>query len=605
MAEWADAHRVLAGRGAGAEPGPWRTSRTPYLREIMDQLGPASPTERIVLMKGAQIGGTEVGNNWLGYIIHHAPAATLMVLPTVEVARRVSKQRIAPMIEACPVLRGRVRESRSRDSGNTLMAKEFDNGLLIMTGANSAAGLRSMPIRYLFMDEVDEYPGDVDDQGDPVALAEERAATWEGRAKKYLVSTPKYKGTSRIEREWLGSDRRRYYVPCPECGVEDFLTWDGRDYVGGATGMHWRIEWPAGSPGQAMAVCPGCGSAVGEAKKGWMLEHGSWRPTAEGGYPGYHLAALYSPWKTWGRCAEQFVSAAKDPMLLKTFVNTVLGEGWEERGAIEPEALAERLEDYPAVPDGAAYLVAAVDTQGDRLEAIVRGYGVGEESWLVEHAVFQGDPAKDKVWEELDVWLRAPRQRSGGRVSRVECTAVDSGGAHTDQVYKFCRARHGRRVYAVKGHSRTGLPFVPKVPTVVGNVRCKLYVLCVDAGKETVTGRLAMPRPPAGASPGYMHLPAWVDPEYLEQLTAERPVWKWRARGGGAVRVWKQVRRRNEALDLEVYALAAFYILVPRGPSAAHVVAARAALLASAPPPEEAKPPRRTPPKRAWVNSWR
>src|SRR6185503_10302968 len=189
VSEWADAHRELT-QTSSREPGRWRTSRTPYLREIMDELSPQSRAERVVFMKGAQIGGTEAGNNWIGFTIHHNPGPMLMVLPTIDVARRVSKQRIAPMIRASRVLRERVRESRARDSGNTLLTKEYDGGVLLMAGANSSAGLRSMPVRDLFPDELDDYPPDVDGQGDPLDLAEERTNTYEGVRKIYCVSTP-------------------------------------------------------------------------------------------------------------------------------------------------------------------------------------------------------------------------------------------------------------------------------------------------------------------------------------------------------------------------------------------------------------------------------
>ena len=215
VSDWADRHRRLSGKAA-SEPGPWRTSRTPYLREIMDCLSPSSKVERVAVMKGAQIGLSECGNNWIGYVIHHAPGPMLAVLPTVEMAKRNSKQRIDPLIEESEVLSRLVKPARSRDSGNTVLTKSFPGGLLAMTGANSAVGLRSMPVRYLFLDEVDGYPGDLDGEGDPVALAEARTRTF-ARRKVFIVSTPTIRGASRIEREFEASDQRRYFVPCPVC----------------------------------------------------------------------------------------------------------------------------------------------------------------------------------------------------------------------------------------------------------------------------------------------------------------------------------------------------------------------------------------------------
>ena len=218
VSQWADAHRMLGSR-ASAEPGRYRTSRTPYMREIMDALSPSSTVQRVVFMKAAQVGATEAGNNWIGFAIHQAPGPMLAVQPTVELAKRNSRQRIDPLIEESAALRERVKPARSRDAGNTMLSKEFAGGILIMTGANSAVGLRSTPARYIFLDEVDAYPASADEEGDPVSLAEARSLTFAHRRKVFLVSTPTIRGLSRIEREYEASDQRRFFVPCPHCGA--------------------------------------------------------------------------------------------------------------------------------------------------------------------------------------------------------------------------------------------------------------------------------------------------------------------------------------------------------------------------------------------------
>ena len=602
VSAWADEHRFLSST-ASSEPGPWRTSRTPYLREIMDCLSPSHPVERVVVMAGAQIGKTECGNNWIGYVIHHSPGPMLMVQPTVEVAKRVSKQRIAPMIEATPVLRTRVAESRARDSGNTVQVKEFQGGLLIITGANSGAGLRSMPIRFLFMDEVDEYPGDVDGQGDPVALAEKRTATF-ARRKVFLTSTPTVKGLSRIEREYLESDQRRFFVPCPLCGHAEYLSW--RDPA------HHRIVWEEGRPETAHMICGGCGGKVEERYKTQMLERGQWRAMAPGAgrTAGFHLSALYSPlgWKSWAQCASEFQSAKEDPFRLKTWVNTVLGETWEERGdSVSAHDLSTRREAYPAeVPTGVGVLVAAVDVQGDRLEAVVKGYGAGEESWLIAFTQVHGDPARENVWLELDQFLTQEFGHESGQKLRIATTVVDSGGAHTEHVYRYTRARLNRRVFPVKGGSIAGRPLVER-PSNHNRYRVPLFVLCVDTGKDIVLSRLHITAP----GKGYVHLPEWVDEEYIAQLTSEKAIRKY-VKGRGAVREWVKLRERNEALDLEVYALAALYI---GGPALLESLADRAAALArsssdgAAGPDEPEQATRGAPvvwPRRTgWVHGWR
>lgn len=216
VSDWADANRVLS-QTASSEPGRFRTSRTPYLKDIMNALSPSSTYEKVVFMKGAQIGGTEAGNNWVGYIIDQASGPMLVVQPTVEMGKRWSKGRLAPLIEDTLCLRGKVKAPRSRDSGNTVQSKEFPGGIVVITGANSAVGLRSMPVRYLFLDEVDAYPPDADSEGDPLTLAIQRTATF-ARRKIFIVSTPTIKGLSRIEKEFEETDQRYFFVPCPFYG---------------------------------------------------------------------------------------------------------------------------------------------------------------------------------------------------------------------------------------------------------------------------------------------------------------------------------------------------------------------------------------------------
>jgi phage terminase large subunit GpA-like protein len=599
VSQWADEHRMLSSE-ASAEPGQWRTARVPYMRAIMDALSPSDPTERIVVMKGAQLAGTEAILNALGYLIHLAPGPALLVQPTVEIAQRFSKQRLTPMIDATPALRERVKEARSRDSGNTILVKQFPGGIVIITGANSAAGLRSMPIRYLECDEVDEYPGDVEGQGEPISLAEKRTSTFSNR-KVLLVSTPTLKGLSRIEAEFTNSDQRRYSICCPFCGHWDWIRWP-------------QIRWEEGHPQTAHLICVQCQGVIEERRKSELLASGQWRATAKGdGHTaGFHLSGLYSPlgWVSWERIVREFLkadAAAKrgDFTLLKTWVNTRLGETWEERGeTVEPDTLLARAERYPAeVPTGVGVLVASVDVQGDRLEAQVMGFGAGEESWLIAWQQFPGDPASDRLWWELDRFLNQTFTHESGQSIAITCATVDSGGHHTEQVYRFCKTRLARRVFAIRGGSERGRPVVDR-PTQNNRYRTPLFTLCVDTAKETIGARLKIKTP----GPGYMHLPGWVDTEYVEQLTAEKKIHKY-VKGKGSVPEWVKTRERNEALDLTVYSLAALYIL---GPTLLKGLAERAAQLAlpveavkaAAQKPAPAKPrPQWARPN--WVNSWR
>ncbi|HOZ35198.1 MAG TPA: phage terminase large subunit family protein, partial [Tabrizicola sp.] len=278
VSEWADEHRWLSSRGA-AEPGRYRTARAPYLREIMDALSPRHPAQRVTFMKAAQVGATEAGNSWIGFVIHHAPGPMLAVLPSLELAKRTSRGRLDPLIAESPALRERVNPARSRDAGNSMLSKEFPGGILVLTGANSATGLRSMPARYIFLDEVDAYPASADEEGDPVTLAEARTTTFSHRRKVFMVSTPTIRGLSRIEREFEASDQRRYFVPCPHCGAMQWLQFD-------------RLRWDKGRPDTAAYHCEGCERPIAEHHKTQMLERGEWRATGGSADPhsiGFHI----------------------------------------------------------------------------------------------------------------------------------------------------------------------------------------------------------------------------------------------------------------------------------------------------------------------------
>ena len=337
VSEWADKYRMLTTRSS-PEPGAWRTSRTPYLKEPMDCLSPSSRVETVVLMTGAQIGKTECGNNWIGFNIHQAPGPMMAVMPTVEMAKRNSKQRIAPLIEDCPALRDLVKESRSRDSGNTILAKEFPGGMLVMTGANSAKGLRSMSARYLFLDEVDGYIGDVDGEGEPCDLAIARTTNY-ARRKILITSTPVISGRSRIERFFEATDQCHNYLPCPRCTFMQVLRFE-------------QLRWPKGEPQKAVYICESCGVEIQNHQKNMMLPRGEWRAHAigDGKRRGFHLTSLYSPvgWLTWGEIADKADKAEGDSEKLQVFWNTILGLPWADQGEVpEVDRLYERREDYP------------------------------------------------------------------------------------------------------------------------------------------------------------------------------------------------------------------------------------------------------------------
>ncbi len=568
VTQWADQHRMLSSKGA-AEPGPYRSDRTPYLRLPMELLSESSEVEQVVLMFGAQVGKSESGNNWLGYIIDICPGPVMAVQPTTDTAKRYSRQRITPMIEETPRLRTKVRENRSRDDANTTLAKDFPAGTLVIAGANSAAGLRSMPVRFLFLDEIDAYPLDVDGEGDPIALAERRTATF-ARRKVLKTSTPTTRGFSRIEQAFDAGDRCRYWVPCPHCGEHQVLRW---------AQLQWtRDDVGAPIPGTVAYACVHCAALIQEHHKPAMLAAGEWRGERERGQvASFHLPALYSPlgWYSWEQAVAEFYEAneaakAGDVSKLKVWTNTVLAETWEEQGdKVSENDLAQRARpiDRRGVIADCSVLTCGVDVQGDRLEAFVWGWGRGETSQLVEHEIFYGSPAEGAVWTALDALLETQFAHASGARLLIDCTAIDSGGHHTQEVYHYARTRGWKRVIAIKGASESGKPVLGKPRDIDVSFRgskirggVKLWPVGSDTGKATIYGRLRVIEP----GPGYVHIGQWVPRDVLEQLTAERLVTKYH-KGRPRLEWMKPAGRRNEALDCAVYALAAAHWLgVPR-----------------------------------------
>jgi phage terminase large subunit GpA-like protein len=563
VSEWADRHRMLSSK-ASAEPGRWRTSRTPYLKAIMDCLSPTSAIERVVFMKAAQLGATEMGNNWIGYVIHHAPGPMMAVSPTVEMAKRNSKQRIDPLIEESPVLAELIAPARSRDAGNTILAKEFRGGVLVMTGANSAVGLRSMPVRYLFLDEVDGYPSDVDGEGDAISLAEARTRTFT-RRKIFIVSTPTIAGASSIEREYEASDQRRFFLPCPHCTHRQWLRFE-------------QLRWDKGRPDTAAYVCESCEQPIAESHKTWMLERGEWRALAtasNGKTAGFHLSSLYSPvgWRSWREIAAAWEAAVNkesgSAAAIKTFKNTELGETWVEEGeAPDWQRLIERREDYVPgrIPAGGLLLVGGADVQKDRIEASIWAFGRGKEAWLVEHRVLMGDTARDGVWRRLGELLAETWTHASGAQLPLARFALDTGFA-TQEAYAFVRGCRDPRAMAVKGVSKgaalIGTPTAVDLTQGGKKLRRGIKVFSVAVGiaklefynnlrknadvlEDGITLRYPV---------GFVHLPK-VDAEFVQQLCAEQLITR-RDRNGFAIREWQKMRERNEALDCYVYARAA------------------------------------------------
>ena len=564
ISEWADAKRVLP-KGTSARPGQWVTES--FQREMMNAL--LSPNVRqVCCMKSTQIGWSEILNNIIGYFIDADPKPIMLVQPTDGTAKDYSKKRIAPMIASCPALKKRVRESTSRRAGNTIQLKEFPGGSLRITGANSGAGLRSDPIAVLLMDEVDAYPYDLEGEGDPIEIATRRTDTFDD-AKILKGSTPaKPKGISKIEAEWERSDQRRFHVPCPFCGHLQPLWW--RDPLTLSHRLVWeKDEAGAPRPGTVRYLCVGCGQGIDEKHKQRMLDGGRWIAA----FPdrihiaGFHINALYSPWRSiWHELAQEWMEAQDNPEKLRAFVNLRLGETWDEGGeGFGAHILSARREEYAApVPNGVGVLVAAADIQHNRIEAQIMGFGAGEECWLLAHEIFWGNPGLQTdpetgfdVWDQLDKFLLQQWKHEKGMALTPAIALVDSG-AHADSVYDYVMPRQHtqRRIFACKGVDYLAKPgLVQQGYTKRAHIR--LFSIATYAAKDRMFARMKIPR----AGPGYFHLPDWVMQEYLEQLTGEKKIAVRDRRTRRTKYVYVKTYPRNEALDLTVYCHAALFVL--------------------------------------------
>lgn len=555
VSQWADRHRWLSGKAA-SEPGQWRGERAPYTAEVMDAF--SDPTvEKVVCMWASQLAKTEIILNVCGYFIDVDPSPIVIAQPTLNLARYFSRARLAPMIKDSAPLAALIAEPKGRDSENTTLSKGFRGGQLDIVSAQSAADLSARPARVALADEVDRY--ETTSEGDPLDLLDARTSNFAFRKLGYF-SSPRDKDSSRVEAAYQDSDRRKWWVPCPHCGQHQVLMW---------ANVHWDSAQDAGGnplldengealhlPETARYYCQHCGGEWSEAQRQAAIAKGHWRAERPfAGVAGFWLNALNSPWQSLERLVKKFLAAKDVPGRLRAFVNTVLGESWQESGAqVDDDALVRRAErstyamgDH--LPAGVLALTGSVDCQDDRLEVEILGWGLGYESWQVQLTVLAGDPARPELWEELDNLLAGTWETSDGRLLPLRAVGIDSGGHHTELVLRFCRARWGRRIWALKGeakglHNRVW-------PTKFSHSRKnhdRFWMVNVDAAKKAVADWLKLEEP----GPGFCHFPRGTAPEFFKQYRAEQLVTRYKR--GFPVRVWeKRSGQRNEALDLRAY----------------------------------------------------
>ena len=563
VTEWAEQNRRLSAESA-AEPGPWRTERTPYLREPMNAW--TDPKIRhIVMVAASQVGKSEFLNNCIGYVIDQDPGSILFVHPTTIDAKEYSKLRIAPMIRDCPTLRKKVSDPKSRDSGNTILQKTYPGGILTMCGSTEAHALASKPIRYVLGDERDRWALSAGNEGDPWDLAMARQTTFYN-AKSGEVSTPTVKNASAIEAAYATGTMERWKSRCPHCGEYHEIQWADIRFEHDEIIVAWKKTYKVRS---VCYACPGCGciSTEAEMKRAparWEADN----PAAyEQGTRSFWLNAFVSQWASWESIILKYLNAIGSTRKMQVVYNTCFGELWEDRGDLEDEdSLMARREEYPAeLPEGVLVLTAGVDTQDDRMEYEIVGHGHFGETWGIEKGIVMGRPYDDAVWAQLDelVFDRVLRFENGVGL-KMSMSFVDEGGHFTQEVRMQCRARLGKKVFCIKGMPGSDKPYTapPKKQkiiikqTAVGT--CWQYQIGVDSGKEVIMDNLRVQTP--GAK--YCHFPKRDDygSGYFTGLLSEVKVydpnkkqpWQWKKIPG---------HERNEALDCRNYALAAFKAL--------------------------------------------
>ncbi len=558
VSEWADSKRVLT---VSAEPGKFRTSRTPYIREIVDRLSVRDTAQTIIFKKSSQVGATEAANNWLGYVIDVAPAPFLYMMPTDTMMKEVSKSRIQKMIDSTPEIRQKIKPSKAKESGNTIQNKEFEGGFVKMVGANSPVGLSSTAVQDVYADEIDRYPLDVGGEGSAIDLADTRTLTYGSRKKKFLTSTPTRKDTSAIDNAFQTTGQRFYNVPCPYCNALQSLMFD-------------QLRYEVDKYNDAKYECIHCNQLIEERHKTWMLTNGTWIPRypekEDGITYGYFINALYSPlgWYSWGQMAKEFVESETDVFKRITWTNTKAGEVYEEKGE-KPnwESLYDRAEDYlPNKPSKeVAVITAGVDVQGDRLEVEIVGWIKGKRSQSIDYRVLVGDTDKQEVWDTLGKIVNEVWKREDGQVLPLRLMAVDSG-YNTSKVYAFTKKYSTARVVPVKGRDRLETLYaspksvqVTKAGKKINGV--KIWGIGSSFIKTELYGMLKLQKDHEQQTipDGYCHFPK-REPSYFRGLTGEELQIVTNRRGYRDY-VWVKKYERNEPLDCRVYARAAAAIV--------------------------------------------
>lgn len=542
VSKWAEANRVLP--DSNSIPGPWRNSVTPYLVEIMDAFSDEM-VEEIIFVKPTQVGGTSAMENMLASAIAQDPAPAMCVYPSDDLAERTVESKLDPMIKSCKVLAAKYRINDSKK-----LALKFTDMVVYLTGANSPADLASTNIRYLFMDEVDKFPGASKKEADPVSLAKERTKTFFNR-KIFMASTPTLK-TGHIWKAKEAADvEKHYFVPCPHCGAFIELKFA-------------QIKWPskedvpenADRAEMATYVCQECGCVITDQDKGKMLAAGRWKPvrqkTQHPKSVAFWMNTLYSPFTRFSDIAREFMRSKDDPELLHNFANSWLAEPWEDtKLKTNAEMVMERQTETPewTLPPWTKLVTGGIDVQENCLYWTIRAWGDYMTSQNISHgqALSMGE-----VERIMNTELTMPN----GEKVMVNLALMDSGD-QTEDVYEFC-ALNSDWALPCKGTTTMLSHYRLSTVNKAGSRANGMTLVLVDGGKykDQIAARM---RKENGTG-------AWMvyqgcDLDYAEQVTAEHKITE--RSGGKEVQRWvpKTSHADNHYLDCEVYAAAAADVL--------------------------------------------
>lgn len=558
--EWAEKRRTLSPKSS-SEPTKWRNSRVPYLTAIMDALDVRHPAWMVTFPKSSQTGGSECGLNWVGHTIDEDPGPMGVLFPGEALGRRWMRKRCEPMFELSPTLREKIPPGRRSDVGNTLTEKDFPDGNLTVLTANVAVSMASDAYSKLLLDEVDRFPKEIGEEGDPIETVLRRTATYVGRRKVFMNSTPTIESLSHISPWWELSSQGRYFVPCPHCGTFQVLQWANVTYT------------PTKPVRDARYRCSDCAALIDEHHKTDMLAGGEWRhehPERCDDIIGFHVNCLYTPiglGDTWNDNATAWERAKRDPAKTKAFVNTRLGETHKDpTDRLDWEVLYQRREPFAlrVIPRGVLLLTAGVDVQKDRIEVLIMGWRRPGRATTIDYRIIEGDPTRAEVWDELDAHLARQYVSAGGVKLRLSVTLVDSGYLQ-EYVLTFTRARQSRNVFASKGstqygHVAIGQPSFVDVKKSRSKARprsdrfgAKQYHIGVATLKEVLYKRLqedsGTPDKPIGFDERHYRFSDQLPEEWFRQLCAEVfDPHKMK---------WVKIYERNEVLDTMILNMAA------------------------------------------------